>query len=160
MSVSAGCGLALPDRGWPAYACLSASPGCWALHGQALGLHCSDRAHWPAHQPLVDTYALRHSGGDDRRSRRSAGRHLAAPARCVWDADEAALAAARRALSRRADRPRLAPLERRGPTIADVPVEGGPDVHLEGVHAYIQAVRGEWSAHHATARRLLAGLHA
>ena len=123
MSVSAGCGLALPDRGGPAHVYLSASPECWALHGQALDLHCSDRARRPAHQPLVDAYALRHSGGDDRRSR-------------------------------------LAPPERRGPTIADVPMEGGPDVHLEGVHAYIQAVRGEWSAHHATARRLLAGLHA
>ena len=99
----------------------------------------------------MDAYALRHSGGDDRpvAPRRPSALCRGTPTIGVG-----------RPPSAGAPDLRLAPLERRGPTIADVPMEGGPDVHLEGVHAYIQAVRGEWSAHHATARRLLAGLHA
>lgn len=63
--VCPGCGLELPIReGAACHAYYHASPECWSMYTEVLGLEYSNSALFGAvHQLTVDTYAAQHAGG-------------------------------------------------------------------------------------------------
>ena len=71
-----GCGVVLPRETGPTHAYLASSPACWARYGEVLAREFGDPERFRLHQLTVDSYAVQHPGGDDRRAIQSVGLHL------------------------------------------------------------------------------------
>lgn len=142
-----GCGLVLPPVDTPTHPYIGASPSCWALYAELLA---RDYADWDpeVHRLAVDTYAVQHPGGDDRRARQSVAYHLTAMhlvlERGLRDAEVVAFL--RRGTATTAEFPRLEPPRPNGTlTVRDV-LAGTP------VAVWAGDVWAAWSAHHEQAR--------
>ena len=130
-----GCGLVLAPGAGPTHPYIGASPSCWALYGEQLAREY-ERWDPEEHRLSVDTYAVQHPGGDDRRARQSVAYHLTA----------LCLAVLRRVTTAAAEFPRLEPPSPNGTiTVRDV-LDGTP------VRAWAEDVWAAWAAHHQAAR--------
>jgi len=142
-----GCGLELPPVGTPTHPYIGASPSCWALYGELLARDYSD---WDpeAHRLAVDTYAVQHPGGDDRRARQSVACHLTALHLVLERGfrDAQVKEVVRSMVAAATELPRLEPPVSNGTvTVRDV-LAGTP------VRAWAEDVWAAWSAHHDRAR--------
>lgn len=142
-----GCGLELPPIGTPTHAYIGASASCWALYGEQLA---REYEMWDPeeHRLSVDTYAVQHPGGDDRRARQSVAYHLTALHLTLERglANDEVVARLRRVTAATVEFPRLEPPSPNGKlTVRDV-LDGAP------IREWAADVWAAWSAHHAQAR--------
>lgn len=65
-----GCGVALPPSGWLPDRRLNASPECWQVHGEVMGLEYQHpELVRRFHQLTVDAYGAQHAGGPTKQIR-------------------------------------------------------------------------------------------
>jgi hypothetical protein len=136
---------------------MAASSACWAAYGELLAAQYDSRERMRFHQLIVDTYAVQHPDGDDRRAAQSVAIHLMTL--CLFlkrDVDPVA-------------GPRLHKhiLEKQRPALhyLDPPAFDGSHTHLDvsrtgpasaardAAYAWARAVWAAWSPRHATVRR-------
>jgi hypothetical protein len=153
-----GCGLKLPLReGAACHGYYHASPECWSIYAEVLGLEYNNPALFGAvHQLTVDTYASQHAGGlhpDKSVAIHLSGLHLVleqgvrpfhvppllqrlAAAVEVW--------------------PHLEPPVDRGMlTVWDIALTGPGEEYLKRVQEWALQVWGAWSEYHATVKSLV-----
>jgi Family of unknown function (DUF5946) len=75
-TVCPGCRLLLPGVDMPAHLYMTCSSACWARYGDLLAVQYASPQRMAFHQLVVDSYAVQHPGGDDRRAIQSVGIHL------------------------------------------------------------------------------------
>ena len=160
-SACPGCGLVLPDVDGPTHRYIGASPACWSLYGAVLATIYVDRERLRLLQLVVDAYAAQHPGRRSRQAAQSVAIHLMTLCLCLeCGVDPAAGPRLHRWM---VERPRftwLTPPDERGSrTVRDVAAARTPAEFEEVVWAWARGVWDAWSAHHATVRGWLAGLH-
>lgn len=70
-----GCGVALPVIEGPVHPYFDPSPACWALYGELLAEQYADPERMAYSQLFLDSYAMQHPGGKDRRAIQSVAVH-------------------------------------------------------------------------------------
>ena len=117
-----------------------------------MALHYADVAFWPAHDMLVDAYALQHSRGPDPRARRSAVLHLVALyAQCELGLPHDRIIALRRVVAAEGIDDELSPWPMASVVISMVATGEGPKAHLASVEEFGRGVSRDWREHHAFA---------
>lgn len=70
-----GCGVLLPTIHGPVHPYFNPSPACWALYGELLAQQYTDPDRMRYIQLFLDSYAMQHPGGTDRRAVQSVALH-------------------------------------------------------------------------------------
>ena len=152
-----GCGLILPSIDGPTHSYLNASPACWALYGEVLAREFGDPKRFEIHQVTVDTYAVQHSGGSDRRAVQSLALHLMTL--CLFverGVDPGGGPGLHQRLVGGHTRERLEPPHPNGSlTVAHAHEAVNAGDHIERVWSWARDVWQAWSPHHDTIHRWL-----
>jgi hypothetical protein len=155
-STCPGCGVVLPASDGPTHEYFGSSPACWALFGELLAREFSDPAYFAVHQLSVDTYAVQHPGGPERRSIQSVGLHLMTL--CLFlegGADISEGPALHKCIM--ANRPAFEWLEpprlSGGMTVADVLEARDAREHSRLVRGWARDVWHAWAPHYDVVRR-------
>lgn len=149
-----GCGVVLPTVEGPVHPYLNPSAACWALYGELLAAQYGDPDRMAYHQVFVDSYAMQHPGGKDRRAIQSVGLH--GMTLCLFVEDGVDPAMGTRLHKLMVTRPVFHWLEPPEPdsgwlTVSDMKAAG--KFELSDVYAWARSVWGEWHQHHETIRR-------
>jgi hypothetical protein len=136
---------------------MTASPACWAAYGELLAAQYDSPERMRFHQVIVDTYAVQHPDGDDRRAVQSVGIHLMTLYLFLErDVDPAQGSRFHKHIVER-QRPSLHYLD--PPAFAgtrthlDVPRSGPASIARDAAYAWARDVWAAWSRHHAAVRR-------
>jgi hypothetical protein len=152
--VCPGCSVRLPAVDGPSHEYMTSSAACWRVYCALLAAQYSDPDRMRFHQLVVDTYAVQHPGGDDRRAIQSVGIHLMTL--CLFLEHGVDPALGPRLHQRMVARPtfhRIVPPDFRGHmTCADIPTTT-PSTHARAaVFAWARQTWHSWSPSHPTVR--------
>jgi hypothetical protein len=136
---------------------MAASPACWAAYGELLAAQYDSPERMRFHQIIVDTYAVQHPDGDDRRAVQSVGIHLMTLYLFLErDVDPASGSRLHMHIVER-QRPSLYYLDPPSfqgiRTHLDVPRSGPASAVRDAAYAWARNVWAAWSPHHATVRQ-------
>ena len=138
----------------PAHPYMTCSPACWARYGDLLAVQYASPQRMAFHQLVVDSYAVQHPDGDDRRAIQSVGIHLMTL--CLFierGTDPASGTSLHRSMVARPVFHQLSPPASPGQlTLLDVPLDGDPSHARIAAHAWAESVWTAWSPHHQTVR--------
>lgn len=152
-----GCLVHLPAVDGPAHPYMTCSAACWSRYGDLLAAQYSDPRRMAFHQLVVDSYAVQHPGGEDRRAVQSVGIHLMTL--CLFverDVDPALGPGLHRRMVARPVFHHLAPPPSRGRvTVGDMPLDGDPSAARRAAYAWAGDAWQAWAEHHAVVRSWL-----
>lgn len=134
----------------PTHPYMVSSPACWARFGEILAREYSTPELQITHRLSVDAYAVQHPGGKDRRAIQSVGLHLARLAIQLQTplppngANDVMLKLGRsKHTLRYLRRPESFSI-----TVAQIPLRGSDDEHMDAVRRWASEAWRAWSAHH------------
>ncbi len=158
-----GCGALVPetDGPGPTHAYMLASPGCWALFGEASAREHADVRYRRGGLQMVDAYAVQHPGVPERRSSQSVWIHLVSLCLRLEQrlADDVTIRAIQRLASERRDYPWLEPPPSLGDvTVVDVHAATTAEAHVAAVRRWCESAWAAWAAHHEPVRVLASTL--
>ncbi len=160
-----GCRALVPevDGAGPTHEYMLASPGCWALFGEASARQYSDPRYSARGLQMIDAYAVQHPGVPERRSSQSVWIHLVSLCLRLEHglSDDVTIRYIQRLASEKRDYPWLEPPSSLGAvTVVDVHSAATPEEHTAAVRRWCQSAWDAWAIHEAEvrdiARRLVA----
>jgi uncharacterized protein DUF5946 len=133
---------------------MTCSPACWARYGDLLAAQYASPERMAFHQLVVDSYAVQHPDGADRRAIQSVGIHLMTLCLFIERGTDPALGTSlhRRMIDRPAFHQLEPPTSRGHLTLLAVPVDGDPSRARVAAYAWAEDVWTAWSSHHQTVR--------
>lgn len=150
-----GCGGSFVSVEGATHPYMLSSPACWAKYGEILAREYLDGALLATHRLSVDTYAVQHSGGDDRRAVQSVGLHLA---RMMLQFDSPLTPRETNDIMlglshTKSSLPFLKPPTSFSFTVADIPIDVTAEAHTVLVRRWAAETWSAWSAHHEFVRQ-------
>lgn len=150
-----GCGGYFAPIEGPTHAYMLSSAACWSKYGQILAREYSNAELLPTHRLSVDAYAVQHPGTTDRRAIQSVGLHLSRlmlQLECPVPPKETNQVMLDLSRSKN-ELPFLEPPDSFNTTVADIPIEGSFQHHIDAVRAWAQDSWDAWKEHHKFIRK-------
>jgi len=154
-----GCGALVPvvDGPGPTHEYMLASPGCWALFGEASARQYSDLRYSARGLQMIDAYAVQHPGVPERRSSQSVWIHLVSLCLRLEHglADDATIRHIQRLASEKRDYPWLEPPSSLGAvTVVDVHAATTTEDHVAAVRRWCESAWDAWAGYRDEIREL------